>query len=37
MYEKISREAEKEKRSVSAQIEYFLEKYYDIIEITDKK
>ena len=34
IYEKIKEEANKEKRSLSKQIEYIIEKYYEIIEIT---
>ena len=30
LYERISNEAKKEKRSISAQIEYIIEKYYEI-------
>ena len=32
LYKKVVDEAQKEKRSVSAQIEYMIEKYYEIKE-----
>lgn len=36
LYQKIVTEAKKEKRSISAQIEYMIEKYYEIKELTNK-
>lgn len=32
VYDKVVKEAEKEKRSISAQIEYIIEKFYEIKE-----
>ena len=36
IYERIKKEAEEEKRSVSKQIEYIIEKYYEIVDKVKK-
>lgn len=34
LYNKIKQDADKEKRSITKQIEYMLSKYYEIIKLT---
>ena len=34
--EKVKKDAERDKRSVSKQIEFMIEKYYEIISLTQK-
>ncbi len=36
LYLKIQEDAKKEKRSITAQIEYMIEKYYEIKDLTNK-
>lgn len=36
IYEKIKRDAEKEKRSITKQIEYIIMQYYEMKKILDK-